>query len=344
MRRAGIVSAAALSASAAGVMARRSRKRSRRRREYDFGSDFDVSEDPAGGVDEGMVQARVPDRAAQPAAADFAADEARNRARSVARGGALGEAEERVQCESDFTRRIGTGRGEASESLCAAVAAGAPAPVAGASFFRSLDAPGVCDRWSTGAVPTASAMASAEFGEWRLASGVGLSNERLGPALRRDYLRDFLRPARESAGERPCAAGNRCQGLLMHGRSHFHVTGGGFVLREMLLPTQSEEFRQTGRLPAAAELCLVCARFAVSKFCKARNMTGTGEYSGMLCPHSVVVGVAGEYEAAACLYAKTLTDGVDRLIPEHADNRYEYKRGAAGPYLEEVGGLCVRLN
>jgi hypothetical protein len=214
---------------------------------------------------------------------------------------------------------------------------------AGSTFFRSLDGPGAHDRWTSGVEQTAAAEAS-EFGQWRAESCDSLSHERLGPALRREYLQPFLRPPKLSRGERACVSGNHCQGLLMHARSHYHGGGSGFVLREMLLPSESEAFRISRKLPPTAAMCLLCARFTVSRYCKMRNMTGTGEYTGMLCPHSVVVDVIGEYDSAGCLYAKTLTEGIDRMMPEHADNRYEYRRDAEGEYLAEVGCLSERLN
>ena len=216
------------------------------------------------------------------------------------------------------------------------------------SLFRSLDTPPARDRWDELGQNILLADAAslppvpAEHARWQRAQSMRGRHERLGAPLPRAYLQGFLRPPRRDAGERACCAGDECQGMLMYRRSHLHASphGEGFTLRELLLPEQLETWQSQHELPSQPGFCVLCTRFLVSRWAKARSMAGSGDFTGLLCPHSVIAGVPGEYALEACLYAQSPVHGVDRLIPEFADNRYAYEESASGErFLSEVGVL-----
>lgn len=204
------------------------------------------------------------------------------------------------------------------------------------SLFRALDNPPARDRWEL-----MDPQLGPELGKDDLTGEPPSGYQRLGPPLTRAYLANFLRPPRRQRGERACCAGNECQGVLMHQRSHYHRYGtSGFVLRELLMPEEERQLTEQGKLPEQVGYCVVCTRFLVSRWCKIRNMTGSGNFSGLLCSHSVTVDVDGEYDSTTCLYANSLTAGIDRWMPEHSDNRYSYTTTPAGEsQLEEPGYL-----
>jgi hypothetical protein len=74
----------------------------------------------------------------------------------------------------------------------------------------------------------------------------------------RAYEEKFLR---EPVGkERPCIMGDQCQGMQLP-----HVTENAFVVRELLLPSEEDEYKRTGKLPPEGRLCLMCKRSEIAR-------------------------------------------------------------------------------
>ena len=172
------------------------------------------------------------------------------------------------------------------------------------SLFRALDTAPTKDRWDLidpNVGPNLTDLPEVE-------GNTAKTYERLGPPLSRSYIHNFLRPARRQRGERPCCAGNDCQGILMHQRSHYHRYGtAGFVVRELLMPAEERELTVNGKSPEKVGYCVLCTRFMVSRWCKVRNMTGSASFGGLLCSHSVTTDIKGEYDSTTCLYASNMT-------------------------------------
>lgn len=213
------------------------------------------------------------------------------------------------------------------------------------SLFQALDSDKISDRWDAVSGQTELLPVCADGSvTWQQQQRAGVGqHERLGPPIKQAYIQGFLRENISEIGERACCAGSECQGVRMYIRSHFHKDndGAGFVLREFLTPEQSDAYAKCHELPAQIGLCVVCIRYSISRWVKQRNMAGTGNFTGMLCPHSVIVNAPGEYEASRCLYSRSPVTGLDRMMPEHADNRYVYTRDERGNRILEELGLCT---
>lgn len=74
----------------------------------------------------------------------------------------------------------------------------------------------------------------------------------------------FLCRADYELGERDCVVGDKCicrwMGVFRFGED----TEKSFVMKEWLLPSQLEVFRETGKNPATQQKCLLCTRYFAS--------------------------------------------------------------------------------
>lgn len=71
----------------------------------------------------------------------------------------------------------------------------------------------------------------------------------------------MLRPPNTDIGERPCCLGDRCICVWMARWRYGEDTDKAFVATEFLLPSQSKEFKESGKLPHTVGKCLVCSRY-----------------------------------------------------------------------------------
>tara|TARA_B110000858_G_C17809459_1_gene480120 strand:+ start:5234 stop:6133 length:900 start_codon:yes stop_codon:yes gene_type:complete len=72
---------------------------------------------------------------------------------------------------------------------------------------------------------------------------------------------DYLRPPSVAIGERPCCLGDRCICVWLARWRYGDDTDMAFVGTEFLLPSQTVEFKKTGKLPHTNGKCLVCSRY-----------------------------------------------------------------------------------
>jgi len=104
----------------------------------------------------------------------------------------------------------------------------------------------------------------------------------------REYEEGFLREAQNN--ERACPLGTGCESFEM----------GQFICREFLLPTQLNEYNQSGTLPKYPQLCLLCRR---SEICKMyiNSRADNAPTSAVISDIRNLVGVPGEYDIKQCL-------------------------------------------
>ena len=74
----------------------------------------------------------------------------------------------------------------------------------------------------------------------------------------------FFRRANTEVGERPCVNGEKCICRWLAIFRYGEETDAAFVGREFLLPSQLDDFQQSGRLPKAQAKCLMCTRYFTS--------------------------------------------------------------------------------
>jgi hypothetical protein len=78
------------------------------------------------------------------------------------------------------------------------------------------------------------------------------------------YDDGYLRPPNAEIGERPCNFGNRCICVWMARWRYGDDTDMAFIGTEFLLPSQSAEFKKSGKLPHTNGKCLVCSRYVTT--------------------------------------------------------------------------------
>ncbi len=118
------------------------------------------------------------------------------------------------------------------------------------------------------------------------------------------YCDDFLRPPAPGSGERSCVNGKGCicntMNYVFPSRDNLSKSSRGFVCREFLLPSESDEFAATEGLPRFRAKCLLCIRLITTYLYHDNRKRGV--YQGALIQnHRVIVDVEGEYDSAKCL-------------------------------------------
>jgi len=71
----------------------------------------------------------------------------------------------------------------------------------------------------------------------------------------------MMRPPNTSIGERACCLGDRCICVWLARWRYGDDTDLAFIGTEFLLPSQSAEFKRSGKLPHTNGKCLVCSRY-----------------------------------------------------------------------------------
>ena len=71
----------------------------------------------------------------------------------------------------------------------------------------------------------------------------------------------FLCPANEAVGERPCVCGEKCLANFIARVRFGPETERGFVCKEFLLPSQYRDFLAGKGLPKVRQKCLICSRY-----------------------------------------------------------------------------------
>lgn len=136
----------------------------------------------------------------------------------------------------------------------------------------------------------------------------------------REYETTFLR---EPVGnERKCANNSQCQGMKIPN------TGvNAFVLREFLLPSQTEHFKRTGKLPKTNQLCLLCKRNEVAKAFINIRAEGKGcKQNVILQDFRNMVNVPGEYCARDTIVsAENCFQGLLDPVVLHSRSAYRIK-------------------
>lgn len=138
--------------------------------------------------------------------------------------------------------------------------------------------------------------------------------------VRRAYEEGYLR---EPIGkERPCIMGDQCQGLQLP-----HVKDNAFILREFLLPTEEDEYKRTGKLPAEGRLCLMCKRSEIARAFINIRADGMGVKNNVvLQDYRNVVNEEGEYCLEDCILSShTIFQGLLDPVVLHLRNAYRLK-------------------
>ena len=146
----------------------------------------------------------------------------------------------------------------------------------------------------------------------------------------RAYEEEYLRePVRK---ERPCIMGEQCQGMHLT-----HVTENAFVIREFLLPTEEEEYKRTGKLPAEGRLCLMCKRSEIARAFINIRADGMGVKSNvMLQDYRNIVGEEGEYCMDDCILSSpTIFQGILEPVVLHLRNAYRLRINDGIRYYEQ---------
>jgi len=174
------------------------------------------------------------------------------------------------------------------------------------------------------------------------------------PPVSQAYVKDFLRSAIASAGERQCAAGRACQGVAMYHRSFQYAAAGDalghlkneLVVREYLSPAEKSDFEQKGTLPWQRKLCVICDRWAVTMMAKCTDVRNADinmhMYKGQQGACPVMTGMPGGYDVSRCVFGETPDKGVVQMHIQHADNLYvphvkKTYEGVTYVQWEEVG-------
>lgn len=146
----------------------------------------------------------------------------------------------------------------------------------------------------------------------------------------RAYEDEYLRePVRK---ERPCIMGDQCQGMHLP-----HIKDDAFVIREFLLPTEEEQYKRTGKLPAEGRLCLMCKRSEIARAFINVRADGMGVKSNvMLQDYRNIVGEEGEYCMEDCILSSpTVFQGILEPIVLHLRNAYRLRINDGIRYYEQ---------
>lgn len=148
--------------------------------------------------------------------------------------------------------------------------------------------------------------------------------------MTRAYEEEYLR---EPVGkERPCIMGDQCQGMQLP-----HVTENAFVLRELLLPTEEEEYKRTGKLPQEGRLCLMCKRSEIARAFINIRADGMGVKNNVILQdYRNMVDVEGEYCLDDCiLTSPTIYQGILDPVVLHVKTAYRLRVQNGVRYYEQ---------
>lgn len=146
----------------------------------------------------------------------------------------------------------------------------------------------------------------------------------------RKYEEQYLR---EPVGkDRPCIMGDQCQGMHLP-----HVKTNAFVLREFLLPTEEEEFKRSGTLPAEGRLCLMCKRSEIARAFINIRADGMGvKNNTILQDYRNIVGEEGEYCMEDCILSSpNIFQGLLDPVVLHLRNAYRLQVKQGVRYYEQ---------
>lgn len=120
-------------------------------------------------------------------------------------------------------------------------------------------------------------------------------------AVSRAYEESFLRPPDISKGERPCLAGQDCEGLQI-----MCEHDNAFILVEFFLPSQWKKIQETNKRPVEVNLCLMCMRNEIARALLNTRADKMAIKEGVtLQPYHNLVGLPGEYDVKNCICSDT---------------------------------------
>jgi len=148
--------------------------------------------------------------------------------------------------------------------------------------------------------------------------------------MTRAYEEKYLR---EPVGkERPCIMGDQCQGMHLP-----HVNDNAFIVRELLLPTEEEEYKRTGKLPTEGRLCLMCKRSEIARAFINIRADGMGVKNNVILQdYRNMVDVDGEYCLEDCiLTSPTIYQGILDPVVLHVKTAYRLRVQNGVRYYEQ---------
>lgn len=150
--------------------------------------------------------------------------------------------------------------------------------------------------------------------------------------LTRSYEESYLR---EPLGnERPCVNGCECEGLKISTTT----PDKRFILVELLMPNEKEEYEKTGKFPQERRYCILCKRNQVAfAWVNIRADAMGMRDDSILQDYRNLVNVPGEYQLKDCILSSPHTwEGLTDPIVLHVRTSFEYEERNGIKYYKQA--------